>query len=133
MKSTIIFLLVGVLLCASGLSNEKLDSESGNILKFISEEIIKLGGKTNKLEKITIDGTWEVKRDELGVAINLKPGKYDAITNALSTEFGSPMTYIKANKYHGATYLYPWNKVGVSIYVKETTNCTEITLTKPIR
>jgi hypothetical protein len=127
------YIIFGMVFSLSGFSAEPLKVGEGNILQFISRELKKLGGKTNNLEQFTIEGTWQYNRDSMGVAINLKRGKYESLTNALSKEFGAPLTYIKANNQDSATFLYPWNRVGVSIYVKETTNWTEITLTKPIK
>ena len=104
-----------------------------DFVKFMENEIIFLGGKTNSLARSSrLEGGWTVTRDKFGAAINTEGIRFETITNLLTTAYGEPQFYTAANERHGPTYVYLPANAGISIFVSSTKAGAEVTLTKPL-
>lgn len=114
-----------MVLCAAGCTGDR------NFTGFLANEIGCLHGTTNDVAWTSeLRGDWNVKRDNLGSAIDTKGIGFEALTNLLTSAYGEPQFYCPANDRHGPTFVYPPSKVGLCIFVSATARGAEVTLTK---
>jgi len=106
-------------------------TNQGNFARFLANEIGSFGGRTNVLAGAAmVSGSWDVKRDQFGAAINAVGIRFETVTNLLTTAYGEPKFYSPANDRHGPTFLYPPTNAGVCIFVSGTETGAEVTLTR---
>ena len=109
----------------------KSPPQSGNFAEFLSAELIQWGGRENKLSEQSLPADWVITRDRFGAAIDVTKGDYQALTNALTGEYGAPIVYIKPIESRPATYLYVASKEGLRLFVKqESKELIEVTITR---
>jgi len=122
----VVAILVSVGLCIPACQKR------ANFVHFLSQEVGALGGKTNSLATANVLlGRWKVRHDQFGAAIDTDGINFAAISNTLTSVYGIPQFYTRANNRHGPTYLYTPSNAGISIFVSATKDGAEVTLLKP--
>jgi hypothetical protein len=99
----------------------------------LAQEIVSLGGDTNKLPAVELTGAISIKRDAMGAVIDSAGLRFEEAKLFFASAYGEPRFYTKATDEHGPIYVFPPKQAGISIFITSTRRGCEITLLRPIK
>jgi hypothetical protein len=112
--SSVIVILVLFLCGCSKSSDSDFISGTGDVGKFILEEVLKRGGRSISQNDLpVIQGEWKYFEDENGVIIHLDPKSSGDLEKFLNQAFGKPANEASATTTGGKLGWYAPNDIGV--------------------